>query len=720
MKPFRSSGQSFNEIPLSDPKKSSFDLSYTNKGSGKIGRLIPVSQKECLPGDRISCDVHSLLRFEPLAVPLLSDMNLRHHQYFVPFRQVWSSFESFITGGKDGYSDSHVVPSVFVKDVLLRVQYSFVSMMLKLIENDAFAFNNYLRFSVGTDYVSAVSLVIDIDSSDHFEVSDVSGVKRDVLAFCQGWINIFNSYKWQQLLDLSGLFQEFYGSDVPLHAFDIWMYDVRHIVSKWKAKIPLSDITSSSSTREIAQACEDFMHDLYDFIYSPFVGPSSNWDYLGYPVDFWLKNGYEGILYPHYTTFPDDSVKSLWWFWQNSTARASWGVYQSKLSDNNCTFDLMPNNAGLDSVAFSVLPLRAMYRIWFYNYRDQNLEVDVLDPDSSSFKSDVGLDNILTLLMPRCCAWSKDMFTTATLQAYSTNLVVPIRDETETQLEESALEVPIVDLPDGTSQNVTIKIPTHFVQKDNSPLASISGLTLSNLRKVQALARWLDKNLFVGFQYADQLFSHYNVKYSDARLQIPEYLAGNSEIVRMEVITNNTSTTEQVAGDQVARAQGLTRSSVDGYFIEEHGLYFAIMSVLPDQSYPFGVDRSLLMTNKFDIAFPEFAQLGSDIVNTCEVYFTGYKDFQRSAYTGLKAFGYQGRYYHYKSSRNEQHGELNTSRREWTFARFFDKAPVLNSDFIHCTPNLEMFVSPYSDQFVYDVLINLRAQRSLPVYDQVL
>ena len=90
-------------------------------------------------------------------------------------------------------------------------------------------------------------------------------------------------------------------------------------------------------------------------------------------------------------------------------------------------------------------------------------------------------------------------------------------------------------------------------------------------------------------------------------------------------------------------------------------------------------------------------------------------------------FGYQGRYYDYKSKQNEIHGDLRDSDDMYTFARKFnpydeDSMPKLNRYFVHCRPRLDMFVSDYplDDQFRFDIHHAQAVERCLPVPSQYL
>lgn len=94
-------------------KRFKHNLSHTNKLSGNMGELIPINCYEVLPLDSIKQNVSALVRFAPLAAPMMHKVDVKVHSYFVPLRLLWNeagaSFEDFITGGSDG-NDSTTHP----------------------------------------------------------------------------------------------------------------------------------------------------------------------------------------------------------------------------------------------------------------------------------------------------------------------------------------------------------------------------------------------------------------------------------------------------------------------------------------------------------------------------------------------------------------------------------------------------------------------------------
>lgn len=94
----------FNKVKISAPSKSKFDLSHERKLSMNMGDLVPIMVQEILPGDNFRVNTEMLMRFAPMLAPIMHRVNAFTHYFFVPNRLVWSEWEPFITGGKEGTS----------------------------------------------------------------------------------------------------------------------------------------------------------------------------------------------------------------------------------------------------------------------------------------------------------------------------------------------------------------------------------------------------------------------------------------------------------------------------------------------------------------------------------------------------------------------------------------------------------------------------------------
>lgn len=78
------------------------NLSHSKKYSDYLGYLTPIALFDCVPGDKINHKIEALIRTQPLLAPVMHEVDIDIHAYFVPDRLVWDESEDFQTGGDDG------------------------------------------------------------------------------------------------------------------------------------------------------------------------------------------------------------------------------------------------------------------------------------------------------------------------------------------------------------------------------------------------------------------------------------------------------------------------------------------------------------------------------------------------------------------------------------------------------------------------------------------
>ena len=86
-----------------------FDLSHENKLTCEMGKLVPILCEEILPGDTFRVSTDMVVRMAPMLAPIMHNVNVYTHFFFVPNRLIFDKWEDFITGGADG-NDSTVAP----------------------------------------------------------------------------------------------------------------------------------------------------------------------------------------------------------------------------------------------------------------------------------------------------------------------------------------------------------------------------------------------------------------------------------------------------------------------------------------------------------------------------------------------------------------------------------------------------------------------------------
>lgn len=94
--------KTFRFVAGNRPGRSVFNLSYEKKFTCDMGQLIPVMADEVVPGDIFEMGNETVIRFQPMIAPILHEINVYTHYFFVPYRLLWDDWEDFITGGVDG------------------------------------------------------------------------------------------------------------------------------------------------------------------------------------------------------------------------------------------------------------------------------------------------------------------------------------------------------------------------------------------------------------------------------------------------------------------------------------------------------------------------------------------------------------------------------------------------------------------------------------------
>nr|QJB20691.1 MAG: major capsid protein [Microvirus sp.] len=87
--------QHFSQVPKVDIPRSSFDRSHGVKTTINAGILYPLYWDDVLPGDTIKIRDHIFARLATPIVPLMDNLYLDIHYFFVPKRRLWSNFEKF-------------------------------------------------------------------------------------------------------------------------------------------------------------------------------------------------------------------------------------------------------------------------------------------------------------------------------------------------------------------------------------------------------------------------------------------------------------------------------------------------------------------------------------------------------------------------------------------------------------------------------------------------
>jgi len=86
----------FAMVPRNDVPRSAFDVSHGHKTTFQGGYLIPIFVDEVLPGDSIRLNMTAFCRLSTPLVPIMDNLELETHFFFVPNRLLWDNWERFM------------------------------------------------------------------------------------------------------------------------------------------------------------------------------------------------------------------------------------------------------------------------------------------------------------------------------------------------------------------------------------------------------------------------------------------------------------------------------------------------------------------------------------------------------------------------------------------------------------------------------------------------
>ena len=86
---------SFSEAPSISAPRSKFDRSFGHKFTMDHGWLVPFMWDPVLPGDTFNVGTTMFARLSTPLFPIMDNMYLDIHYFFVPYRLVWDNWRKF-------------------------------------------------------------------------------------------------------------------------------------------------------------------------------------------------------------------------------------------------------------------------------------------------------------------------------------------------------------------------------------------------------------------------------------------------------------------------------------------------------------------------------------------------------------------------------------------------------------------------------------------------
>lgn len=360
----------------------------------------------------------------------------------------------------------------------------------------------------------------------------------------------------------------------------------------------------------------------------------------------------------------------------------------------------------------SALHFAAYQLIYKEYYRSQQLETTNLFeilPDG------LVVPPWLPLLRKR--AWEHDYFTSALPQPQAGDAVALPLSDLRVALN-AAVGTTLTGTPASpfvSADDADAGIPADQLFADGTSNTS----TINDLRRANALQRFLERMNISGSRYVEQIWGMFGVRSSDARLNRPEYIYGTKNAVQVSDVVNTSGAFDSadpdipaspVQGNLAGYGLSSNQSGQGHYFCEEHGVIMGIMSVMPQTAYQQGIAKKFQKFDRFDYFWPQFANIGEQGIRMAELY--------RDAVNVDEIFGYVPRYTEYKFENNRVAGAFRSSLNYWHMGRIFGAEPTLSSDFIISDPTKRIFaVEDVETQSLYCHVLNIiKAFRPMPKF----
>lgn len=246
--------------------------------------------------------------------------------------------------------------------------------------------------------------------------------------------------------------------------------------------------------------------------------------------------------------------------------------------------------------------------------------------------------------------------------------------------------------------------------------SNLSAINVNVLRQAFAMQRLFEKDARGGTRFREIILTHFGVKTSDSRVQVPEFLAGKRIPISMTAVPQTSATSDvSPQGNLAAYSHTLDSSSLFTYSATEPGFIMGLCCVRTDHSYSQGIQKKWSRKRRFDFYWPVFANLGEQPIYNRELYLGNTSD---------EVFGYNEAWAEYRYEPNTVAGALRPDYEgtlaAWTYADWFSETPTLSPEFIYENRNnvdrTLAVKSTTEDQFIADFFFNLTVTRPMPLY----
>lgn len=705
--------------PNNKINRNTYDWSYVNNFTTNIGRITPVFRALMPQNSSLRISPRLGLEMVPTVFPLRSRMKVKTSFFKYPLRALWKDYRDYIGNFRNDIEEPYL-------DFTTQDGKSFDESRLRTS-----SLMDYLNLP--TTQVGSSLLTVDVSCSSSGVAFGESGALYGLSDFSMGTsVPVVNG----------GSARLAYGSsldDISKHvAFTYCIgsatINMTHVASL-SFTVPEHTVAvpeSASSIRSIAvmlsasegssykplSICKYLDHDLGHVPQQSVSFSVSNEDLLDT-----IPQAVRVVFLVTYNPVSISSVLSLPASGSpvpldSLTALTSAAGVQAITSVNTPYYysaDSGPTSSRrLKISAYSARAYEGIYNAWYRDNRNNPYMIDGIPVYNQWIPSyDGGADNYNYEL--HYCNWDTDFLTSAVQspqQGQAPLVGLTTYETVDSQTLETGEILKTVKnnlaVVDETGKKYALSFVTEgdeltdvqYTQlSDGQPMKAArslidlasSGISIADLRAVNAYQKFLELNMRKGYSYRDIIEGRFDVKVRYDELLMPEYIGGftrdmvNGRIVQNSQIGDQGTYSEALGSYAgVSYADGDSSSPIE-VFCDEECIILGLTTVQPIACYSQLIPKDYLYRSLLDHFQPEFDNLGFQPITMKEV--APVQQFnQRSA--GMDdVFGYQRPWYEYVARVDEVHGMFRTSLHNFLLNRVFSLAPGLNQDFLIVNPD---------------------------------
>lgn len=681
-------------------KQNVFDWTHNNNLTTQLGRITPIFCDLLPAKSSFRVDPNFGMQFMPMVFPIQTSMRARVAFFRYPLRALWEDYTDFVGNFREGLEEPYVdintqeklekMASTCSLGDYLGLPTTRVGTYGSVAESDP-VFDTTTPYGNIPFSVPAVTMPSNVGSPlpvdmPSYTVYNQYGYFRTVeYEFSKAVDFLANDGARPVSIDCLSL-----DESAPIANFRLGLYNSsRQLVSTLLCQ----------SLSETGLQFDTFTSDIKDVKYAVL------YVYCMAGVDT-----YDGRV------FNGDSSSPLWnfAFIPGKLTALSVGGFVEELTLStspyyNSTSANKEKQIKLDAYAFRAY--EGIYNAYFRDnrnnpyYIDGKVQYNKWIPTLAGGKD----DNIYEL---RYANWERDFLTTAVQSPQQgTAPLVGITTYTQTVSNEDGTTTELVKTAlvdeDGKKFGLSYKTSddglegveytelsdgTQVRQARNLYDLATSGISIADLRAVNAYQKFLELNMRKGYSYRDIMQGRFDVKVRYDALLMPEFFGGCTRDVETHSVTQ---TVDQAQGINPTYAEALgSQAGLSGVrgsananiecFCDEESIIIGVLIISPSAVYTQLLPKHFTYRGLMDHFQPEFNNIGFQPILYKEV--CPIQAYNANPDSLTDTFGYNRPWYEYVQKYDQAHGLFRTNLSNFLMHRVFDQKPELAQSFLVIDP----------------------------------